>query len=128
MKRTSRRILGCVVAGLLVGCGVDVEPVVSTAQEVRDRTLKRIETVEGQLAVGKPALKDIRRLMVSVKFLHGHMTAQKVGTDEQISVLAVIRDELEQHYGGRRSPAATVDMQPLRALLPKLRETVQAVK
>ena len=132
MELTGERMLRCVplaVAMLLAGCGVAVEtPAVSTAQDIRDRTLARIKTVEDQLAAGKPALKDIRRLMVSVKYLYGHMTTQKVGTDEQIGTLAAIHQALDLRYGGPRNPAVRVDTQALADVLPKLRQTVESIR
>ncbi|HUW57178.1 MAG TPA: hypothetical protein VMZ92_11120 [Planctomycetota bacterium] len=123
------RCLPLAVAMLLAGCGVDVEPpAVSTAQDIRDRTLARIKTVEDQLAAGKPMFKDIRGLMVSVKYLYGHMTTQKVGTDEQRNTLTAIHEALEMHYGGPRNPAVRVDTQALAHVLPKLRQTVESIR
>jgi len=123
-----QRLMAVGLVMTLLGCTADVTPPeVSTVSGIRGRTLTRISTVERQIAEGKLRAPDVRKLVVSVKYLYGHMTTQKVGSPEQIDALKTIHEQLDQRYGGRRPPGE-VNAGPLAEILPKLRTLVESIK
>ena len=123
-----QRLLAVGLLLTLLGCGADVtSPEVSTVSGIRGRTLTRISTLEKQIAEGKLRAPDVRKLVVSVKYLYGHMMTQKAGTQEQIDALRTIHEQLDRRYGGRSLPGE-VNARPLEQILPKLRTLVESVE
>ncbi len=136
------RFLGVVLVLALTGCGADVKaPKESTAVDIRDRTLARVKALEEQAAKDEVKGKDVQALIVSVKYLIGHMKKEKVGTDEQLRDLTALSRQLMQRGGGPALPARDwrpdsgeappppkIDAAPFKEVLPELREVLETIK
>jgi len=130
------------LAGLMVvvfGCGANVDPPpAGTAADIRTRTLTRIKTLEDQAAGDHVNAADVQALIVSIKYLIGHMEKENIGTAQQRRTLEGIRQELLGQTAGSRlpprgwrpdqedpPPTSKIDAAPLREVLGRLRAAVE---